>query len=76
MAAAQQVTVTTSATLVDTATTGPSFERYGALAAMTNVGLSSPNLESATANTGLTTAPPNPFGAQTSAATTNWVALS
>lgn len=57
-------------------TTGPALERYGALNSMTNVGLSSPNLEFASSSTGLTTAPPDPFGAQSALALAYWIALS
>lgn len=41
-----------------------------------NVGLAAPNLRHATADTGLTTAPPATFGAQTANAIAWWMALS
>lgn len=41
-----------------------------------NAGLAAPSLRSATADTGLTTAPPDPFGAQTANAVAWWMALS
>lgn len=51
------------------------FLRAGNAAAL-NAGLSAPNLRYATANTGLTTTAPNPFGAQTAQAVGWWAALS
>lgn len=46
-------------------TTGPQFLR-GLSSALYNSGTTAPTLETATANTGLTTTAPNPFGTQTS----------
>lgn len=57
-------------------TTGPTIPRFGAFAGMTNVGLAVPNFESATANTGLTTAAPGTLGTQVAAAFQYWCALS
>jgi len=58
-------------------TTGPAFTRSAnTTASATNVGLSAPNLESCSADTGLTTAMPATFGAQTSDSRGWWVALS
>lgn len=41
-----------------------------------NAGLAAPNLRNSTADTGLTTTAPDPFGTQTASATAWWVALS
>jgi hypothetical protein len=58
-------------------TTGPSIYRSSdTSSAMNNAGLSSPNLETATADTGLTTTAPASFGAQTASSFHNWVAVS
>lgn len=58
-------------------TTGPTLARSAGLgAAITNIGLSAPNLRCATADTGLTTAAPATLGAQTAAGILWWVALS
>lgn len=55
----------------------PNFSRGNQTsAAGGNAGLAAPNLRHATADTGLTTTPPDPFGAQTSNSTAWWVALS
>lgn len=56
-------------------TTQPAFLR-GVATALANVGLASPNLRFATADTGLTTTAPANFGAQTSASNAWWAALS
>lgn len=58
-------------------TTGPAMYRgANGSGTLNNVGLSAPNMETATANTGLTTTPPNPFGTQSTGALHYWVALS
>lgn len=57
-------------------TTGPTLMRLGQLAGMTNVGLATPNLQSATANTGLTTTQPGNLTSQASVAFEYWMALS
>lgn len=57
-------------------TTGPALIRSGSVTgALTNIGLSAPNLECASANTGLTTTAPATFGTQTSAVFEWWFAL-
>lgn len=57
-------------------TTGPSLVRSGfANATLANIGLASPNLEAATANTGVTTTAPATLGAQTVNTLEWWVAL-
>lgn len=43
---------------------------------LTNLGVAAPNLLAGTADTGLTTTPPSPMGAQTGGATLWWMALS
>lgn len=58
-------------------TTGPAFLRAGSSSGtITNIGLAAPNLDFATADTGLTTAMPSTFGAQTAFAAQYFVALS
>lgn len=58
-------------------TTGPSIVRHAAVnGGLSNAGLSAPNFETCTADTGLTTTAPPNFGAQTSAGTEYWYALS
>ncbi len=58
-------------------TTGPAIIRSGSVSSVvTNAGLSAPNLDAASANTGVTTAAPTPFGAQTSFVFEYWFALS
>lgn len=56
-----------------TGTTGPSLAR--ATATVSNANLSAPSLRYATANTGLTTALPATFGAQTAANVAIWAAI-
>jgi hypothetical protein len=50
--------------------------RINSSSAITNVGLAAPNFAFGTANTGLTTALPDPIGTQTGGATGWWVGLS
>ncbi|MFI7073568.1 hypothetical protein [Micromonospora sediminicola] len=58
-------------------TTGPAIVRSGTVsAALTNVGLSAPNFDMASANTGLTTTAPATLGAQTASVFEWWIALS
>lgn len=58
-------------------TTGPTLCRMSNVAStLVNGGLASPNLFYASADTGLTTTAPDPFGAQTGGTLTWWVALS
>lgn len=58
-------------------TTGPSIARSGTINNnLVNAGLTAPNFDAATADTGLTTTAPNPFGVQTSVVYEFWFALS
>lgn len=58
-------------------TTGPSLLRSGSITnALTNAGLTAPNLETATANTGVTTTAPVTLGAQAVGVFEWWFALS
>lgn len=58
-------------------TTMPTFSRaLNSSSAALNAGLNAPNFAYATADAGLTTAPPGTFGVQTGSATAYWVALS
>lgn len=58
-------------------TTGPTLLRGAAIASgLTNAGLVAPNLSACTADTGLTTTAPNPFGAQSGTGAEFWYALS
>ena len=57
-------------------TTAPAIARSASYAtAMTNVGLSAPNFEAATANTGVTTTAPASLGTQTTSMYEYWFAL-
>lgn len=57
-------------------TTGPTIIRSGTVsAALTNAGLSSPNFDMASANTGVTTTAPATLGTQTASVFEWWVAL-
>lgn len=61
----------------NTATSLPTFSRMmNSSSAIGNAGLAAPNFDFATANTGLTTALPDPFTTQTGGNTAWWVALS
>lgn len=61
----------------NTATSLPTFSRMlNSNTAITNAGLAAPGFDFATANTGLTTALPDPFTTQTGGNTAWWVALS
>ena len=58
-------------------TTGPAIIRSGTVSAvLTNAGLSAPNLDMASANTGVTTTAPATLGTQTASVFEWWVALS
>lgn len=58
-------------------TTGPSISRaVNSSSAILNAGLSAPNFRYGTADTGLTTTPPNNIGTQTGGSTAFWVGLS
>lgn len=57
-------------------TTGPSLPRSGTInQILTNAGLSAPDFDSASANAGVTTTAPNPFGTQTPVVYEWWFAL-
>jgi len=58
-------------------TTGPALTRGGTFAgAMSNAGQTAPNFSHASADSGVTTTAPNPFGVQSSSANQWWVAIS
>jgi hypothetical protein len=57
-------------------TTGPALNFTGPVNASINGSFAAPNLRFASADTGLTTTAPNPFGVQTALSTAWWAALS